>query len=470
MAMADPYQLTVTGALQRMAAGTLTARELSEALIDRCSACEALNALVSRDWEGLRAAADRIDRDGLAGRGLGGIPLCFKDNIATGRFAAGAATGALAATPPGKPAPLTTALLDAGALVGATGNMHELAFGITSNNGVTGAVRNPWNPEMIPGGSSGGVAAAVAAGLMPAGIGTDTGASVRLPAALCGVVGFRPTVGRYPGAGIVPISATRDTAGPIARSVDDVILLDRTLAGGASATPPVPLRGLRLGVPRGYFYEPLDPAVARAAEASLQALRAAGVTLVEADMAELGALNEAVSFPVALYEFIRDLRHYLDDNGIDLTLRQVCEGVGSPDVRGLFESLLGEGAMPEAVYREAMTVHRPRLRALYRDYFAEQRVSAVIFPTAPMTARPIGQDETVTLNGVEVPTFGGFIRNTDPASNAGIPGISLPVAVSEDGLPIGMELDAAEGDDQLLLAIAAAVEPVFAFSSRPPGF
>lgn len=467
MPQSDLHDLTIAQALAEMEAGRIRSRDLVEALIARCEAGAALNAFVSTDWDALRHAADAIDGSGRAGHGLGGIPLCFKDNIATGIFPAGAGTGALANSRPGKIAPVAAALLQAGALVGATGNMHELAFGITSNNAVTGAARNPWNPQRIPGGSSGGVAAAVAARMMPGGIGTDTGASVRLPAALCGIVGFRPTVGRYSGAGIVPISRTRDTAGPMARSVEDITLLDRVISGDRRSSESITLRGLRLGVPRAYFYDQLESAVADCAEASLSALRTAGVELVEADIPEVGKLDEAVSFPVALYEFIRDLQAYLDENGIALTLRAVCDGVGSPDVRGLFETLLGDGAMPAAVYQEAMTTHRPRLQATYREYFAAHDVAAVVFPTAPMTARPIGQDETVELNGVQVPTFGTFIRNTDPGSNAAIPGISLPACLSPEGLPIGMEFDGPAASDARLLAIAAAIEPVFAFHEKP---
>lgn len=467
MLRSDLHDLTITQALAEMEAGRVRSRDLVEALIARCEAGATLNAFVSTDWNTLRRAADAMDGSGRAGRGLGGIPLCFKDNIATGVFPAGAGTGALANNRPRKIAPLAAVLLEAGALVGATGNMHELAFGITSNNGVTGAVRNPWNPQMIPGGSSGGVAAAVSARMMPGGIGTDTGASVRLPASLCGVVGFRPTVGRYSGAGIVPISLTRDTAGPIARSVADVRLLDRVMSGKDGLRDSISLKGLRLGVPRAYFYEPLDPAVAECAETVLSALRKAGVELIEADIPDIGKLDEAVSFPVALHEFIRDLQAYLDDNDIALSLRDICEGVGSPDVRGLFEALLGEGAMPAAVYQEAMTVHRPLLQAAYRDYFSTHDVVAIIFPTAPMTARPIGQDETVDLGGTQVPTFGTFIRNTDPGSNAAIPGISLPAGLSPERLPIGMELDGPAASDGRLLAIAAAIEPILGFHAKP---
>jgi Asp-tRNA(Asn)/Glu-tRNA(Gln) amidotransferase A subunit family amidase len=212
----DLFDLTITQALEGLAARRFSAREYAETLIARSEERKSLNALVSHDWDRLLEAAGKIDASGKAGQQLGGIPLCLKDNINTGILPTGAATGALASHVARAPAPVAKALFDAGALLGASGNMHELAFGISSNNGVTGAVHNPWNPDMIPGGSSGGVAAAVAARMMPGGVGTDTGASVRLPASLCGLVGFRPTVGRYPGEGIVPISATPAT--PRARS------------------------------------------------------------------------------------------------------------------------------------------------------------------------------------------------------------------------------------------------------------
>ncbi|WP_193176991.1 indoleacetamide hydrolase [Oricola nitratireducens] len=461
------FDLTITQALDGLAARRFSAREYARALIARCEDQASLNALVSSDWGKLLDAADVVDTSGKAGEGLGGIPLCLKDNINTGILPTGAATGALADHVAAAPAPVAKALFDAGALLGGTGNMHELAFGITSNNGVTGAARNPWNPAMIPGGSSGGVAAAVAGRMFPGGVGTDTGASVRLPASLCGLVGFRPTVGRYSGDGIVPISHTRDTAGPITRSVADTRLLDRVMAGSGTEATPIFLAGLRLGVPLGYFYDNLDPAVAANADASLKALTDAGVTLVEADIADIGEINAAVSFPVALYEFMQDLPRYLRDNGLDLTMQDILDGIGSPDVKGLFASQMGPEAMPEAAYRKAMDEDRPRLQAAYAGYFETHKIDAIIFPTAPLPARPIGDDETVELNGERLPTFPTFIRNTDPASNAGIPGISLPSGLGPDGLPLGMELDGPVLSDDRLLAIAAAIEAVFAFDARP---
>ena len=213
--------------------GTLSSRDYVEALIARCEAMQDMNALVSHDWDALRAAADQADASGRAGQGLTGVPLCLKDNINTTGLPTSAATGApsrLDGIPktPRSPRRFLKQVL----CLAARGNMHELAFGITSNNAVTGPARNPWNPDMIPGGSSGGVAPRPSRGrMMPAGIGSDTGASVRLPASLCGLVGFRPTVGRYSGKGIVPISSTRDTAGPITRTVADARLLDAIMGG-----------------------------------------------------------------------------------------------------------------------------------------------------------------------------------------------------------------------------------------------
>src|SRR6185436_6272213 len=152
---------------------------------------------------------------------------------------------------------------------------HELAYGITNHNAAFGAARNPYDPSRIPGGSSGGVGVAVAARMAPAGIGSDTGGSVRIPAALCGIVGFRPTTGRWSQQGIVPISHTRDTAGPMARSVADCALLDAVVTG-STAAPAATLSGVRLGIPRGHFWQTLDSETARLLEAVLGQLEDAG--------------------------------------------------------------------------------------------------------------------------------------------------------------------------------------------------
>jgi indoleacetamide hydrolase len=472
----DPTDLTVTEARAAMVRGELSSTDYVQALLARCDAAQAVNAWVTRDPDALRRAAAQADASGAtrdASRPLAGIPIALKDNIDTVALPTSGATPALMGRTPPADAPVARALFDAGALLAGKANMHELAFGITCHNACTGAVRNPWDLRMIPGGSSGGSAAAVAARMVPAALGTDTGASVRLPAALCGVVGFRPTVGRYPGQGIVPISHTRDTAGPITRSVADAVLLDGLLADlpGDAAAPlaPATLRGLRLGVPRADFYGGLDPQVEAVIGEALRRMAALGVELIEADVPGLAALNEAVGFPVALYELTQDLPAYLAAAGHGLTLADVAARIASPDVAGIVGSQLGAQAVPRAAYEAALRT-RVHLQAAYAEYFARHRLDAMVFPTAILPARPIGDDETVLLNGERVPTFPTFIRNTDAGSNAGIPGISLPAGLTAEGLPVGLELDGPVGSDRHLLAVAAAVEAVLPRLPAPTGW
>ncbi|WP_321396025.1 indoleacetamide hydrolase [Emcibacter sp.] len=463
-------ELTAVEALRRIRDGELTVADYARHIIQRAEEQSNLNVFITFDPDKLLEAArnaDRIRKDGAARGALFGLPIALKDNIDTRDYATSGGTAALRDHRPTANAPVVQKLLDQGAIVAGKANLHELAMGITSNNGVFGAVRNPYNPDMIPGGSSGGSAAAVAAGIVPVALGTDTGGSARIPGALCGVVGFRPTMGRYGSEGAVPISHTRDTIGTFARGVEDIMLVDEAITSEESLESLKSLEGVRIGVPRTYFYENLEPDVAAAAEKTLDLLREKGVVLVEADIPDVGPLDEAVSFPVVLYEFLPDLEKYLCHKGCEITIEELVAEIGSPDVKGLSLSLMGEGAMPKEAYKAAIEIHRPALQKAYADYFRAQNVAAVIFPTTPLTARPIGHDETVELNGEQVPTFGTFIRNTDPGSNAGLPGISLPVGLSSTGLPIGMELDGPDGSDRKLLQVAAAIQAVLAPMPAP---
>jgi mandelamide amidase len=182
-------------------------------------------------------------------------------------------------------------------------NMHELAFGITSNNAAFGAVHNPYDIAMIPGGSSGGTAAAIAARMCPAGLGTDTGGSVRIPAALCGIVGLRTTAGRYSLRGVVPLSHTRDTVGPMARSIADLVLLDDVITRDAAPVRPAKLQGLRLGVPRKYFYENLD--------AELESARPKGsLWLAFANPGAVGQHHRSAAMLIRLLGFLRSVESY----------------------------------------------------------------------------------------------------------------------------------------------------------------
>lgn len=454
-------ELGAAEAAAAIRAGDISAQSLVDALLDRCTRAASLNAFISLDPDAVRAAARSADQQRQRGERLGplhGVPIALKDNFDTADFTTTAGTPALAAHRPTRNAAVVQRLLDAGALILGKANMQELAFGPTSNNAAFGPVRNPYDRSRIPGGSSGGTAALVAARLAPAGLGTDTGGSVRVPASLSGVVGFRPTTLRWPQDGIVPISHTRDTAAPIARCVADCALLDGIVTGGPTSLAPINLEGLRLGVPRGHFWDDLDAEVEAILADALARLAAAGVVLVEGDMVDVAALDAAAGFPVALYEFVTDLDRYLAGHATGLDFAGVAAQVKSPAVKKVVDALLGPDAVPEAVYREALIKHRPALQDAYRRYFAERGVAAMVFPTTPLPAAKVGEDDTVLLNGKAVPTLATYIRNLGPGSAAGIPGLSLPAGMTSAGLPIGIAIDGPQGADQQLLTICLAIE------------
>lgn len=224
---------------------------------------------------------------------------------------------------------------------------------------------------------------------------------------------------------------------------------------------------VRLGIPRAYYYDNVDEETLLVIEAALAKLRDAGVTFVEADPPELSELIAKTAFPIALYEVMKDLPEYLDEFATAKDLADVANAAASPDVQGLFASLLDDGQIPEEVYVVAMAA-REELRVIFRDYFADNELDAMVFPTTLLPARPIeGSLQTVSLNGEQVPTFPTYIHNTDPASIAALPGISLPVGVTTDGMPVGIEIDGPEGADRKILQIAFELEKVFEFSARP---
>lgn len=456
----DLGKLDAVGAVVAFQSGTVTPRAYAEALVERAAKHKDLNALQSFDAEAVVGVADEAFAANPQAP-LAGLPVVVKDNINTTSFPTSGGTTALLQHVPRTDAGVVDALTAAGAFIGAKAGMHELAFGITSNNAVTGAIRNPANPEMIAGGSSGGTAVAVAAGIFPAGLGTDTGGSCRIPAALCGVVGFRPTTGRYSGEGIIPISHTRDTPGPITRSVRDAALFDNVLSGESSGLVDVSLSNVTLGVPKQVFFDNLDPVTQRVMEAQLSTLSKAGARLIEVSFEPIWPHNEAFGFPVVFYEVMRDLPAYLAEHAPEVSFEALIEGIGSPDVAGAISSQLGAEAMPEAAYNAAMNEHRPAMRHIYGQVFEDNALNAIVFPTTPLPARTIGGDETVTLNGAEVPTFPTYIRNTDLGSNIGAPGISVPCPTGAD-LPVGIEFDALPGYDRSLLALAMAAEKAMA--------
>jgi len=468
MTKTDLADLTVTEALAGLGKKAFSCSEYADALIKQSQINANLNGFVSSDWDALRASAAEYDRGrGKPGR-LAGIPLALKDNINTMTLTSAAGTTVLRRFTPKANAPVAQALFDEGALLGGKTNMHELAFGATSNNGATGPCRNPWNPSMITGGSSGGTSAVVSARMMPGGLGSDTGASVRLPAALCGIFGFRPSMGRYSEKGVVPCAFSRDTVGPMARTAEDAALIDAVVTRMPVPYAPVALKGLRLGVPRKHFYENLQPEVARIAEEFLSKLSAAGADLVECEVINVTDLSTAL-FGVTLYEFRHGLEDWVKEQGYDISIQEICDGVGSPDVKATLAAQLGPDAVPETIYREGLSAGYPKLQRAYAECFASSRLDALVFPVSPVVAPPIGEDETIEVNGKRASTIMTLIQNVYPSANGANCGASLPAGLSKDGLPVGMEIDGLPGMDARIFGIALAVEELVGTLPRPKG-
>lgn len=444
--------------------------ERMQSTLQRAEEKSELGAFIYLDTAGALAAAQRAQDERMAGKPLGvlhGMPIVVKDNTHVAGMPNSAGTPALKNFMPQQNNPALQRLLDAGAIVIGKTNMHELAFGITSNNSAFGPARNAHDPSRIAGGSSGGTAVAVAAGIVDMGLGTDTGGSTRIPPALNGVVGFRPTMGRYPSGGVTPISETRDTIGPIANNVSNVALLDCVLSACDSAINASSLQGLRLGIPKEYFYHNLSDDVETIMQQTLEMLDDAGVILIDVEMAGLEKANNGASFPIVLYEFIRELPAYLKAQETGVTMQQLVDAIASPDVKATVIGQMGAQAMPEQAYKQGIEVFRPQLQSIYQKTFDDYDIAALLMPTTILTAQAIEtSDEMVELNGVAVPTFPSYIRNTDPSSNAGIPSLTLPAGKGRDGLPIGIMLDGPKNSDRQLLSIGLAIEGIIENNSQ----
>src|SRR5438477_3592091 len=462
--------LTAAKAAADICAGKITSTALTSAAIARAKANTKLNAFITLDEAGATKAAAAFDASRKKGgcKPLGGVPIVIKDNIEVAGLPSSAGTPALKGFVPKKDAPVAAKLRAAGAIIIGKTNMHELAFGISGYNGAfkTGAesgVRNAYDATKIAGGSSSGTGAAVGARIVTAGLGTDTGGSVRVPCALNGCASLRPTVGRYPQAGIAPISHTRDTAGPMASTVADVAMLDRAVAGGGAITA-ADLKKVRIGVDKSMLAN-LDGDTEAAFKAALEKLKSSGVTVVDVEMPKLAELNGEIGFPLALYEAYDDMVAYLKKSGTGVSIENLAKEIASPDVKGTYDGLVIPRKLPgpnntvadaKPAYDAAMKTARPALQALYRDTFARNKLDAIAFPTVPKVAIASNPDSSSLAN------FLLFIQNTDPGSNAGVPGIQLPIALGATSkLPVGLELDGPAGSDRKLLAIGMAFEKIF---------
>lgn len=454
--------LSVREATGLMARGELRTTDYAQALLDRAGAIAPYGAFLHLDPPALLAAAAALEaRRPVPGTlPLYGVPLAFKDNIDVAGMPTTAGSPWMADHRPRRHAGVTQRLLDAGALVLGKSNLHEWSQGVTGHNHAFGASRNPFDPSRVTGGSSGGNAALLGLRAAPAAIGTDTGGSVRVPAALCGLTGFRPTVRRWPDEGLVPISPTFDTAGVMARCVDDCVLIDHAVAGGPAQLAARPLAGVRLGVPQACFWEELDPPVERLAHETLERLAAAGAVLVTCDLSEADALFREGSMTISLFEILPALAAYFARHGRPFDARALTDTVVSPDVRPLFERLFGATAITPEAYERALHTLRPRMQAAYRECFARHGLDALVFPTSPLTAARIGEDVEVMLGGRATTAFSAYIRNTGPAGMAGLPALSLPMGLTSGALPAGLELTGAENADTALLALALGIEAV----------
>lgn len=461
----DLCNLSAVEAVAHMSQGALTAERYAQALLARCQSAQALNAFITLEPAQVLADARARDRERLAGAKPGplfGLPIPVKDSVNTRDYPTTGGTPALRHFHPSKDAPVVTALRSAGALVLGKTNLHELSYGWTSNNLAFGAVHNPYDLSRIPGGSSGGTAAAIAARLAPLGVAEDTEGSIRVPAALCGIAGFRPTTGRYSTEGCVPISPLFDQVGPHARSVADLALFDSVVANDWQKLEATPLKGLRLGIVRDYWFADLDPEVERLTELAFARLKDAGVQIIETPLPGLAALIDLTTDAVQNHDVRVALPRYLKQYGAGVDFDALV-AQASPDIQRLFRSdVLPGGAhfVGEPAYAAARDQYLPALRRLYQEYFARTNVAAMVFPTTMVAAPRIGEETSVEVRGRPLPFERVIARNIAPGSTAGIPGLVLPVGLTHGGLPVSLEIDAPAGADRALLALGLGLERV----------
>jgi mandelamide amidase len=452
------HELTVRQARAALVARQFSPLEYVDALLAWQGRWAVLNAYTQQDVGAVRAAAAKAS---VSSSAIAGIPASIKDNIDVVGYATTAGTPGLRSNRPGANAPLVQRLVDLGVIVTGKVGMHEMAAGGTCANIAFGQIRNPYDTRMVPGGSSGGSAAAVAAGLTPASLGTDTAGSVRAPAAHCGCVGFRPTTGRYDRRGVIPGAVGRDTAGWLTRSCADIELLDGFSGAPAPSPTALSLKGLRLGVPRHFFYDDLDPTLAPVIEAALGRLRGAGAELIEVDMPDMNALLGQL-FRHLRRDPERDLGVYLAESGASIAAADIIHAIADPDLRGGFESSLAAPPADAAALEAEASALATFARA-YADYFAQHRLTALVMPTTPEPAYPAPEDIAAGGTGPV-----SMIRNTHPTALAGMPGLSVPAGLTAAGLPVGIEFDGPIGSDLTLLKIGLAFEAITTPLPPPP--
>lgn len=435
--------LPLADVARAIASGEVSSEALTAACLERIAERDpGINAFILVRAEEALAQAREADREIASGgpRGLlHGVPISLKDLIDVQGTASTAASRVRAGHVAARDAVLVSRLRKAGAVLVGKTNLHEFAFGTTNEDSAFGLVHHPLDVNRSPGGSSGGSAAAVVAGMSYASIGTDTGGSIRIPAAACGLVGLKPAFGDIPLDGVVPLSTTLDHAGPICRSVEDAGILYEVMRGGPPLAAPVPsLAGLRIGVLRGYFTALLDPEVSDLFESACRRLAEGGVVLETAAIAHAGDIG-----PVYLHIVLAEAAAYhaktLESRPDDYI----------PNVRSRLEMgryVLAEDYVRALRGREVLT---REVSAALEDQ------AALLLPSLPIPAPLLGA-ATVKLGAAEEPVRNIMLRQTQLFNITGHPAITLPCGRTGIGLPVGLQL--VGRDTAALLAVARAVE------------
>jgi aspartyl-tRNA(Asn)/glutamyl-tRNA(Gln) amidotransferase subunit A len=480
--------LTIHALHDKLVRGEVRATALTEAVLKRLEAVEErVQAYITVTPELARqqaAAADEALARGEICSPLQGIPVAIKDNICTTGVRTTCASRLLANFVPPYDATVMQRLRAAGAVCIGKANMDEFAMGSSTENSAFGPTRNPWGGfNYVPGGSSGGPAAAVAADLCIAALGSDTGGSIRLPAAMTGVVGLKPTYGRVSRFGLVAFASSLDQIGPLTKDVQDAALLLQVIAGhdmydSTSAAVPVPdyrqalargVRGLKLGVPREYFVAGMDAEVEQAVRAGTETLRELGAELVDVSLPHTRyavatyyiLANAEASSNLARYDGVRyGVRAPQAANLLDMYMRTRAEGFGAEVKRRI---MLGTYAL-SAGYYDAYYKKAQQLRTLFQQDFhqAFTQCDALLAPVAPTPAFRLGERLADPLQMYLADVF------TIPVNLAGLPALSVPCGLTRQELPIGLQMIAPPFREDLLLQVAAAFEAVTDFHTRKP--
>jgi aspartyl-tRNA(Asn)/glutamyl-tRNA(Gln) amidotransferase subunit A len=432
--------------------GKLSPLELTRFLLDRIASVNPkINAYLTVDEAGAIKAAKRAETALSAkkskNRNLGalrGIPISLKDNIYTAGIRTTAGSKILREFVPRHDAPVVTALKNAGAVILGKTNLHEFAYGVTTVNPHYGPTCNPWDLQRICGGSSGGSAAALAAGLCCGSIGTDTGGSIRVPASLCGIVGLKPGIGRVSTDGVVPLSATLDFVGPLARTVGDAALLFSAISNNTNRSSSSRKHRLRLGIPNEFFFDVLGPDVHAAFESSLRVLEKQGAKLIKVSVPLLVETEDAGN-QIAWAEATR---YHQQQGWYPAHAADYGE-----DVRSRLEM----GVTVSAVsYLNALELRKNFIDG-YHSVLQHENLDAFVVPTTPIPAPFIGENQTV-IDGKKYPTRALLLRLNRPANLGGVPAISVPCGFTPTGLPVGIQFLGAVNGEALLLEIASTIE------------